>query len=225
MIANRFQERTGFPGVVGAIDGCHVPIKAPAHNAIDYYNRKQFHSVVLQGVCDHKCLFIDIFVGMPGRVHDARAFRVSPLYDRIISENAPLIPDNFHLLGDSAYPIMKNVMVPYRDNGHLSHMQINFNTTLSTARSKIEQAFGRLKGKFRRLKYLDMNVDNVARVITAACTLHNYIIRREGMQNFHIDVDEIQENANQGEPRLELFDDHLQNIGTQKRNQIMEDIY
>lgn len=162
---------------------------------------------------------------MPGRVHDARAFRVSPLYDRIISENAPLIPDNFHLLGDSAYPIMKNVMVPYRDNGHLSHMQINFNTTLSTARSKIEQAFGRLKGKFRRLKYLDMNVDNVARVITAACTLHNYIIRREGMQNFHIDVDEIQENANQGEPRLELFDDHLQNIGTQKRNQIMEDIY
>lgn len=35
-----FRRRShGFPGVVGAIDGCHIPIKAPAGNPIDYYNR------------------------------------------------------------------------------------------------------------------------------------------------------------------------------------------
>jgi len=39
----------GFPGVVGAIDGCHIPIKQPPGNANDYYNRKEFHSIILQG--------------------------------------------------------------------------------------------------------------------------------------------------------------------------------
>jgi hypothetical protein len=46
----QFHERSqGFPGVIGAIDGCHIPIKQPRHNAHDYYNRKQFHSIILQG--------------------------------------------------------------------------------------------------------------------------------------------------------------------------------
>uniref|UniRef100_A0A6P7H3V0 Nuclease HARBI1 n=1 Tax=Diabrotica virgifera virgifera TaxID=50390 RepID=A0A6P7H3V0_DIAVI len=63
-----FNERSnGFSGVVGAIDGCHIPIKQPANNGHDYYNRKQFHSIILQGVCDHQMLFFDINVGMPGR--------------------------------------------------------------------------------------------------------------------------------------------------------------
>ena len=39
----------GFPGVIGAIDGCHIPCKQPVENANDYYNRKGFHSIVLQG--------------------------------------------------------------------------------------------------------------------------------------------------------------------------------
>ncbi|KAF2885929.1 hypothetical protein ILUMI_20244, partial [Ignelater luminosus] len=44
-----YRERShGFPGVVGAIDGCHISIKQPINNGKDYYNRKQVHSIILQ---------------------------------------------------------------------------------------------------------------------------------------------------------------------------------
>lgn len=46
-----FEQRSnGFLGIVGAIDGCHIPCKQPKDNAHDYYNRKGFHSIILQGI-------------------------------------------------------------------------------------------------------------------------------------------------------------------------------
>lgn len=45
-----FKRRShGIPGVVGAIDGCHIPCKAPIDNANDFYNQKGFYSIILQG--------------------------------------------------------------------------------------------------------------------------------------------------------------------------------
>jgi len=152
-----FQRRShGFPGVVGAIDGCHIPIKAPAGNSIDFYNRNKIHSIVLQGVCDHKARFIDVFIGMPGRMHDARVFRQSELFAQLNNAANPLLPCNMHLLGDSAYPLMQNLMTPFRDNGHFTRAQSDYNVNSSTIRSIIERAFGLLKSKFRKLKYLDI---------------------------------------------------------------------
>ena len=53
----------GFPQCAGAIDGTHIPVEAPAENASDYYNRKGWHSVILQGTVDHEGLFTDIYTG------------------------------------------------------------------------------------------------------------------------------------------------------------------
>ena len=61
----------GLQHAVGAIDGCHIPIKRPRQNGNDYFNRKKFYSMVLQGVCTKKLLFIDVDVSWPGSVHDA----------------------------------------------------------------------------------------------------------------------------------------------------------
>ena len=49
-----FYEKGGFPGVVGCIDGTHVRIQAPYKNENDYVNRKGFHSINVQAVCNHK---------------------------------------------------------------------------------------------------------------------------------------------------------------------------
>ena len=39
----------------------------------------------------------------------------------------------------------------------------------------VENAFGRLKGRFRSIsKRLDLNVENSCNVIAACCVLHNY---------------------------------------------------
>ena len=44
-----FLRKWGVPQCIGAIDGCHVPISSPAMNRTDYYNRKGWYSMILQG--------------------------------------------------------------------------------------------------------------------------------------------------------------------------------
>ena len=54
-----FAEIKGFPGVIGAIDGTHIAIKAPRNEHV-YVNRKNFHSLNVQVIC---CtLMINIWV-------------------------------------------------------------------------------------------------------------------------------------------------------------------
>lgn len=140
------------------------------------------------GTCDHTMKFTDIFVGMPGRMHDARVFRNSPLFRQLLDGQQP----NYHIIADSAYPLLLNVMTPYRDNGHLSRKQATYNTKLSSIRSTIERAFGLLKGKFRRLKYLDIsNLELGQNMIGAACMLHNFIIENDGIEEIINNIVEI----------------------------------
>ena len=37
---NQFEPKKGFPFVIGAIDVCHIPIKAPRKNANDMFRTK-----------------------------------------------------------------------------------------------------------------------------------------------------------------------------------------
>lgn len=52
-IMTGFEKKTGFPMCVGALDGTHIPVIAPVNYPTDYYNRKGWYSVVLQGLVDH----------------------------------------------------------------------------------------------------------------------------------------------------------------------------
>ena len=56
------KSKSGVSQCVGAIDGCHIPIAAPANSCTDYYNRKGWYSMILQGVVDHSYCFIDVNV-------------------------------------------------------------------------------------------------------------------------------------------------------------------
>lgn len=53
----------GFPQVVGAIDGTHIPILKPTECPSDYYDRKGFYSILIQGVVGSKGCFIDVNMG------------------------------------------------------------------------------------------------------------------------------------------------------------------
>ena len=55
--AQEFQDIHQISYVVRAVDGSHIPIVAPRLHAADYYNRKGFHSILLQGLVSAKCLF------------------------------------------------------------------------------------------------------------------------------------------------------------------------
>jgi len=120
--------------------------------------------------------FLDISVGWPGSLHDARVFRRSTLGRRLDREG--LHP--YLILGDSAYPQKTYLIVPFRDDGHMSPDQKKFNNVCSASRVIIEQSFTRLKGKWRCLKHLDMeNMQLLSRVITSAFVLHNFVIAHD----------------------------------------------
>ncbi|XP_028411674.1 putative nuclease HARBI1 [Dendronephthya gigantea] len=53
-IKRGFYELAGFPCVVGCVDGSHIRIIAPSENEPNYINRKGYHSINVQGICDHK---------------------------------------------------------------------------------------------------------------------------------------------------------------------------
>ena len=65
IVENGYQQQWQFPQFAGAIDGTHIPIIVSKDNPLDYWNRKQLHSIVNQAVVDHRYLFRDIYIGWP----------------------------------------------------------------------------------------------------------------------------------------------------------------
>ena len=79
-----------------------------------------------------------------------------------------------YMIGDSAYPMQSWLMKPFTHNSDLTEYQRNYNYRMCRARIVVENAFGRLKARWRCLmKRNDMNTDNIPHVIAAACVLHN----------------------------------------------------
>ncbi|KYN08189.1 Putative nuclease HARBI1, partial [Cyphomyrmex costatus] len=74
-IKEKFKAMGGIDGVVAAVDGTYVPIKAPSENLDVYITRKCQYAITLQAMCDSDMKFVDCFVGYPGSVHDTRIFR------------------------------------------------------------------------------------------------------------------------------------------------------
>lgn len=97
-----FQTLKGFPGIVGAIDGSHILIRPPKDHPENYVNRKSFHSIILQAVCDANMHLLNVFCGWPGSVHDARVLKTSEIHWLATNTN-DMFPGNPHLLGDAAY--------------------------------------------------------------------------------------------------------------------------
>ncbi|XP_064462599.1 putative nuclease HARBI1 [Ornithodoros turicata] len=132
--ANEIGKR--IPNVIGAIDGSHIPIKTPQESPDSYCNRKKYHSIVLQGICNEEKKFIDVFVGCPGRSHDA-------------------------------------------------NWKKTYNYIHSRQRVIIENTFGLLKQRFRRL--YDVDLDTIRKsclFMLACCVLHNLCSAEHDLEAF-----------------------------------------
>ncbi len=121
--AARIHQSFGLTGVVGIMDGTHLPIRCPSANRSPYINRKGFPSLQGQIVWDDRLKILDFFCAYPGSVHDASVLRNSPIKPILDTHTPP----NQHVLADSAYQLTNAVLVPFRDNGQLSPVQTHFN--------------------------------------------------------------------------------------------------
>ncbi|KAJ8916921.1 hypothetical protein NQ315_013392 [Exocentrus adspersus] len=52
LLKRKLMNVSRIPHAIGAIDGCFIAIKAPKEHAGCYINRKCFHAVTLQAICD-----------------------------------------------------------------------------------------------------------------------------------------------------------------------------
>jgi DDE superfamily endonuclease len=67
--------------IVGIVDGTHVAIVKPwKYPEEDYINRKGYHSLNVQVVCDHKLRITNINAKFPGRSHDSHVWRNSKVF-------------------------------------------------------------------------------------------------------------------------------------------------
>ncbi|XP_033108143.1 protein ALP1-like [Anneissia japonica] len=181
-IIKAFEEKWGFPQCGGAIDGCHIPIISPSTYPADYYNRKGWHSVLLQGLVDHRYRFIDFDLGWPGKCHDTWVYEHSSIghtdsegnYYPELVKNINNVPIPVVLVGDSAYALSNGMMKPYKRE-NLTREQKRYNYIQSRSRMVVENAFGRLKNRWRCLmKRNDSSITNMKYIIGACLVLHNF---------------------------------------------------
>lgn len=167
-------------------------------------------------VCKEDLSFIHVFSGMPGCVHDMRVFLYSGLQQFCTLH---YFPEDSHLLGDAAYTLQKNVMVPFSDNGHLTRRQIQFNNRLSSARMMVERSIGLLKGRWRYLldKLPMTKLNLIPYYIISCCVLHNFCLLNNDLIVNPIVVPDI---LHVMEPLA--IPDELKVEGNIKRNRLME---
>ena len=163
-----------IPYVVAAVDGSHIPIVAPRLHALDYYNRKGFHSIILQGMMYAKCLFWNFDIGWAGSMHDANLWARTAIGQ--YCEAGKFSP--YTLAGDVAYPYRPWMLAPFK--GHkdgLSREKYHWNFVQSSTRMYVERTFGMLKGRWRiHLKRMDVHLKNVPDLVSMCLVMHNMCI-------------------------------------------------
>uniref|UniRef100_A0A915CR66 MADF domain-containing protein n=2 Tax=Ditylenchus dipsaci TaxID=166011 RepID=A0A915CR66_9BILA len=198
--ARDFNERYGFPHVIGAIDGKHVARTRPDESGDLFWCFKGFHSQVLLALCDAHCRFLAVDIGASGRQSDSGLYTSSQIRRFLESAEAgvpaavPLGvigPMPYVVLADGGFGLRDYMMTPLQKNQQQA--LIGFSTTpffqrmplylLSAvileyfrARHVVESAFGQLVQRFRIfLGPIDVSTEQATRLIHAAVLLHNYL--------------------------------------------------
>ena len=185
-----FDEEWQFPCCFGAVDGCHLPIKCPDDGreaCKEYHNFKNFYSIVLTAIVDAKYRFIWASCGFPGNNHDSVIFQSTNLFEQVTEHS--LIPAMAKeqdgtdipplIIADSAFPLSTWIMKPY-GNAVLTQEERYFNYRLSRARMVAEEAYGRLKGRWRMLLKKCESKKESLKVMSLACiALHSLCVDLE----------------------------------------------
>ena len=213
-IKEAFYNRYRFPSVVGAIDCTHIRIQAPAVREDVYVNRKSFHSLNVQAVCDHDLKITNLVVKWPGRVHDARIWELCDLREEL--QNGL---HNGLLLGDSGYPCQPWLMTPITNPAGAAEER--YNRSQTRARNPIERLFGVWKRRFHALHgEIRLEPGKVCTIVAAAAVLHN-VARDRRLPDFH---DLIVDDQPDVEPYQAHQDENVQR-GQAKRARIVREFF
>ena len=147
------QSLCGLPCCGGALDGTFMPIKTPSDFGDTYYCYKHF--IIVLGCVDARGIFTYVNVGRPGTVGDSYTYRHSLLYQKIANgewlSHSPRVIKGVavkpFLVVDAAFPLESTCMKCFAMG--IVPQKRSFNHSLIRTRRVVEQAFGRLKGRWK----------------------------------------------------------------------------
>ncbi|KAG8230335.1 hypothetical protein J437_LFUL000606, partial [Ladona fulva] len=206
IIQNNYQA-TAISGVLGYVDGTHIPIKAPPEDEHLYFNRKHYHSINAQIVCDSGMRILNVLARHPGSAHNSHVWKNSAVRKKLediwareeqcwlvgrlvfLSElhykdialkslNALLTTlANNFYVGDSGYPHELWLHTPIL-NAEEGSPEARYQRHHTRARSAVECYIGVLKGRFKCLiRKLEYSPLKVCQITNACCVLHNVYSR------------------------------------------------
>lgn len=172
-----FMDRSGFPGIVGAIDGTHIAILKPSTEEHNFINRKGFHSLNVQLICDDSLKILNINANFGGASHDSFIWRNSEIqaYMRHLHNTGERTS---WLIGDSGYPLQPYLMTPF-NNVEPNSPEAHFNEAHIRARNVVERTIGLLKMRFRcllRERVSRYEAAKVSKMVTVCSILHNMCV-------------------------------------------------
>ena len=178
-LMQKFSRIAGMPGVIGCVDGTHIPILSPGGPTPELYRcRKGFFSMNVMAVCDPSLKFTNLVVNWPGSAHDSRVFSATRLAHSLESGMY-----RGFLLGDSGYACRSYLLTPFLAPG--TDKERRFNASHIKTRNLIERAFGLLKRRFAVLAIpVRTKLSNTQNIVMACAVLHNIAVMH------HLPLDE-----------------------------------
>uniref|UniRef100_H3CF50 Putative nuclease HARBI1 n=1 Tax=Tetraodon nigroviridis TaxID=99883 RepID=H3CF50_TETNG len=168
-----FQRVAGFPGVLGVLDCVQVTIKAPTIEDMSYVNKKGFHSVACQLVCNAQGLLLSAETNWPG------GLRATDILERSSLNKQMQEAAEGWLLGDRRYPLRKWMMTPV--DSPESSAELQYNAAHAATHEIVDKTFRAIRSRFKCLDgtkgYLQYSPERSAAILLACCVLHNAFLQ------------------------------------------------
>ncbi|XP_020509995.1 putative nuclease HARBI1 [Labrus bergylta] len=204
-----FQRVAGFPGVLGVLDCVQVTIKAPNSEDFSFVNKKGFHSVGCQLLCNARGLLLSAET-WPGGLKDTEILERSALFKQLQD-----VEDGW-LLGDCRYPLKKWLMTPV-DNPE-TPAEFQYNLAHTTTHEIVDRTFRAIQTRFRCLDgtkgYLQYSPEKSSAILLACCVLHNASLQ-SGLDAWTLERTDPLEQPESLEQRPEDRDSHAENMRKQ----------
>lgn len=175
-------------GVVGCIDGTHIPIEKPSSEDYEEFRcRKNFFSINVQAVTHHDLRFSNLVARWKGSTHDSRIWNNSSLKAQFESNFV-----NGYILADNGYACSNYVLTPVLNPS--SSAENRYNKSHIATRNTIERLFGVWKSRFQCLRrVLRFRPVKCCHIIIATAVLHNFLKQQNEPDPFQIDDFETSE--------------------------------
>jgi hypothetical protein len=171
----------------------------------------------VMAICDHKKRFIFADCRWPGTTNDLGAVARSRfLSNLLVSRDHLLFPFPWMILADGGFHKRSCFVAPdYPGNNYFINL---FNTAISRGRVIVENSFGLLKMKWRRLHQHSIaeKTELIPELVLCACILHNICIDAGDVNA--IEANAIRVPAEKEEERQDINDGYNRIVGLEGLN-------